>query len=652
MSDMNTPGFGPVVRDTASIYADRVDQLYASLPLTFVAIAINGAILSAVMWNAAGHFNVSLWFGLQMALTLLRFGVYQAYRRRSDSGRDSNRWLSLFLAGVLGSGVLWGSSAWLLFPGNDPAHQLFVMFVLAGMAAGAITTLSASFVATLSFLLPALVPMIFTLFRADAPFSATMGLMLALFLVMIATSGWRNNRLTVESLRRRYEREAAEAAIEFQSCHDSLTELPNRRLLVDCLDQEISRCRRHHHLAAVLFIDIDRFKTINDSLSHTVGDALLHEVAVRLKRNLREEDTAARLGGDEFAVILSQLGNDEILAARKTRRLAEKIGNILAEPYEVNGQVLHVTASIGIAMCPLDGADADETLKQSDIAMYRAKQIGRGSIQFFLPDMQQTTQQRLTLENELRHALERDEMELYFQPQLDADGRVLGAEALLRWHHPERGMVSPAEFVPVAEETGIILPLGEWVLASACARLKAWMESEQAGGIAPFPYIAVNVSPRQFRQQDFFQRVQHIIRQAGVDPAYIELELTEGMLIENIDDTAYKMERLSDLGIRLSIDDFGTGYSSLSYLTRLHLDRIKIDQSFVRNAPGDASSATIVQTIIIMAQHLGLEVIAEGVETEAELAFLRDKGCLAYQGFYFSKPLPSEEFFRYLLSRR
>jgi EAL domain-containing protein (putative c-di-GMP-specific phosphodiesterase class I) len=262
--------------------------------------------------------------------------------------------------------------------------------------------------------------------------------------------------------------------------------------------------------------------------------------------------------------------------------------------------------------------------------------------------MQLAASRRLAIENELRDALQRNEMELHFQPQVDTDGRIVGAETLLRWHHPERGMVSPADFIPVAEETGIILALGEWVLATACAQLKSWMDATEPELREDFPGIAVNVSPRQFRQQDFFQRVQHVIRQAGVDPRYIELELTEGMLIENIEDTADKMERLSDLGVRLSIDDFGTGYSSLQYLKRLHLDRIKIDQSFVRDVPADSSSATIVQTIIIMAHNLGLGIIAEGVETETELQFLRENGCYTYQGYYFSRPLPRDEYFRYL----
>ncbi len=636
--------------DSASTFPDRVALLYESLPLALSAILINGAILSAVQWTAAGKTNVTIWFSLTLLVVLLRSGLYYAFRRQSSSepAAHSARWLNLFLIGVLASGALWGSTGYFLFPANGPTHQLFVVFVVGGMAAGAITTLSASFRAIMLFLIPALSPLIVLLFLSDSPLNVTMSVMVTLFLLMLTATAWRSNRLIIQSLRRRYARERAEATLRFQAYHDSLTGLPNRRLLVDRLEQEIARCKRHNYMAAVLFIDIDRFKTINDSLGHAAGDALLRTIATRLKANLRKEDTAARLGGDEFVVVLPELGSDEIPVAGKAGRLAQKIGHILSESYQVDGRALHVTSSIGIALCPVDDTDANEVLKQADIAMYRAKELGRNTVRFYQPDMQIAINKRLVLENELRVALQRNEMELYFQPQLDADGRIVAAEALLRWNNPERGLVSPGEFIPIAEETGIILPLGEWVLRTACTQLKSWMDSADLGQIKQFPGIAINVSPRQFQQQDFFQRVQRIIEQTGVDPRYVELELTEGMLTENIEDTARKMEQLSGLGVLLAIDDFGTGYSSLYYLKHLRLDRIKIDQSFIRDVTTDANSATIVQTIILMAHNLGLNVIAEGVETETELRFLRDKGCNSYQGYYFSKPLPRDRFFQYL----
>ncbi len=647
MKHFGTAPDRPAANDARLFLADRVTLLYDSLPLALTAVVINGGILAAVQRSVISQPLISLWFGSLLAVTLLRFGLYHGYRHRSHSA-DPVPWFKLFLIGALGSGLIWGSTAYLMFPERDPVHQLFVIFVVGGMSAGAVTTLAASFLALLFFLLPAMGPVIFRLYQLDAPLSDVMAAMLVLFLAMISIAARRSRKLIMESLVRRYEHQRTEAAMEHQAHHDSLTELPNRRLLVHRLEQEISRSRRHRFLAAVLFIDIDRFKTINDSLGHSVGDSLLREVAMRLKSNVREEDTAARLGGDEFVIILSELGDNDTLVARKTQRLAEKIENLLSEPYQIEGHTLHVTPSIGIAMFPVDDADAEEVLKQSDIAMYRAKQLGRNTIQFYLPAMQQAAKTRLDIENELRDAVERDEMELYFQPQLDADGRMVGAETLLRWNHPQRGMISPADFIPVAEDTGTILILGEWVLQRACLQLKSWMDTTTDEALCAFPCLAINVSPKQFRQQDFFQRVQHIIKHTGVDPRHIELELTEGMLIENIEDTAEKMAQLADLGIRLAIDDFGTGYSSLHYLTRLRLDRIKIDQSFVRDIPRARHSEVIVETIILMAKNLGLDVIAEGVETEAQLNFLKQRGCFTYQGYYFSKPLPRDAFQRYL----
>jgi diguanylate cyclase (GGDEF)-like protein len=637
--------------ESTLIFADRVAQLYDSLPLALSAILINGTILAVIQWPVVGQMNAAIWSGFVLAVTLLRFVLYVTFRHKAPASWPRVRWFRLFLFGVFCSGVTWGSAAYFLFPAHDPVHQLFVVFVVGGMAAGSVTTLSASFRANTLFQIAAIGPIIVRLVLLDSSLSMVMGGMISLLLVMSSIGGWRTNALIKKSLQRHYERERAEATIEFQAYHDSLTELPNRRLLVDRLDQEISRCRRHKYLAAVLFIDIDRFKSINDSLGHAAGDALLRKVAKRLTRHVRHEDTVARLGGDEFVIVLSELDKDETLSARRTQRLAEKIGKILSEPYEVEGRNLHTTSSIGIAMFPIDSVDANEILKQSDIAMFRAKQLGRNTIQFYLPDMQRAAKKRLLIENELREALQRNEMELYYQPQLNADGETLGAEALLRWNHPERGMVFPADFICIAEDTGIILTLGEWVFHAACDLLERWMDLAKMGHLKQPPSLSVNVSPRQFRQPDFFQRVQHIIEQTGVDPRCIELELTESILIENIEETAFKMERLSGLGVRLAIDDFGSGYSSLSYLTHLPLHRIKIDQSFVRNVVKDPSNATVVQAIITMAHNLGLDVIAEGVETEAELQFLQAKGCLVYQGYYFSKPLPQDAFFQYMLDK-
>jgi len=442
------------------------------------------------------------------------------------------------------------------------------------------------------------------------------------------------------------ERKQAEARIEYLAYFDALTELPNRRLLLDRLEQNISRARRHNHYGAMLFLDLDRFKNINDSLGHPVGDALLKEVSKRLTIDLRTEDTVSRLGGDEFVMLLSDLGTDPVKAASAAQQKAEAIQSRLAEKYQISEHVLHVTPSIGVAMFP-SNEEGQETgndiLRYADTAMYRAKDDGRDTIRFFLPSMQAAADARLAIEKELRYAIEKNELFLYFQPQVDQVGNIVGAETLLRWQHPEKGFISPATFIPVAEATGLILPIGNWVLRKACEYLKVW---EEAG--LPIQHLAVNVSPRQFRQPDFVDQVQTILKETGADPALLGLELTEGMVIDNVVDTIEKMQALKQLSIELSIDDFGTGYSSLAYLKQMPLDILKIDQSFVRDISTDASDAAIVDTIISMAAHLDLRVIAEGVETELELAFLAGKGCKMYQGYHFSRPVPDKDFTKQL----
>jgi diguanylate cyclase (GGDEF)-like protein/PAS domain S-box-containing protein len=442
------------------------------------------------------------------------------------------------------------------------------------------------------------------------------------------------------------DRKLAEARIEHLAFYDALTELPNRRLLLDRLEQHISRARRYGHYGAMLFLDLDRFKNINDSLGHPVGDALLQAVSKKLLRDLRSDDTVSRLGGDEFVMLLSDLGKDPTTAAALAQQKAEHIKLRLAEKNIIDGHELHITPSIGVAMFP-SGKNSQETgddiLRYADTAMYRAKDDGRDTIRFFLPSMQAAADSRLAIEKELRYALDRQELSLYFQPQVNSQGEILGAETLARWKHSEKGFISPDTFIPIAEATGLILPIGEWVLRTACEHLKLWHDN----GLA-INHLAVNVSPRQFRQPNFVSQVKEILDQTGADPNHLGLELTEGMVIDNILDTIEKMEALKKLGIELSIDDFGTGYSSLTYLKKMPLDILKIDKSFVRDIETDINDAAIVDTIISMASHLDLKVIAEGVETRFELDFLEEKGCPLYQGYLFSKPVPNEQFMELL----
>lgn len=425
--------------------------------------------------------------------------------------------------------------------------------------------------------------------------------------------------------------------------YDPLTQLPNRRLLQDRLAHASTAAARNGLYGAVLFIDLDNFKTLNDARGHDIGDMLLIEVAQRLHTAVREGDTVARMGGDEFVVLLDNLDSNAEEAAKLAQQVSEKILGILAIPCKLNDYQFHCTASIGIGLyCAPQGVE--ELLRHADLAMNQAKITGRNTLCFFDPTMQAVVTARSAMEDDLRDALVKNQFQLYFQSQVHHDRQIISAEVLLRWQHPERGLISPLEFIPLAEQTGLILPIGQWVLESACAQLKAWESEPHTRHLQ----LAVNVSARQFYQADFVAQVRQALHNNAIDPKLLKLELTESLVLDNIENTIVKMNELMEIGVRFSMDDFGTGFSSLSYLTQLPLHQLKIDQSFVRNIGVKASDASIVQTIIGMAHNLGIEVIAEGVETEAQRAFLELNGCPVCQGYLFSRPVPIAEFERLL----
>ncbi len=437
------------------------------------------------------------------------------------------------------------------------------------------------------------------------------------------------------------ERRQAEQQIRTLAFSDPLTGLPNRRLLMDRLEQALAGAHRRARHGALLFIDLDNFKTVNDTLGHDKGDALLKQVATRLIACVREGDTAARLGGDEFVVLLEDLSSDPQQAAKQTQVVTAKILNALDQPYELDGHGHHSSASIGVTL--FGGAEREgieESLKRAELAMYEAKATGRNTLRFFEPEMRTAANTRATLEADLRVAVTQGQFLLYYQPQGGGDARLMGVEALLRWQRPERGLVSPAEFIPIAETSGLILPLGRWVLETACKQLAAWATRPEMSHLT----MAVNVSARQFRQTDFVEEVVTILEATGAKPENLKLELTESVLVDNVGDIIVKMNALKARGVGFSVDDFGTGYSSLSYLKRLPLDQLKIDQSFVRDILVDPNDAAIAKMVVALADTLGLSVIAEGVETEAQRGFLADLGCHTYQGYLFSRPLPIQEF--------
>jgi diguanylate cyclase (GGDEF)-like protein/PAS domain S-box-containing protein len=422
--------------------------------------------------------------------------------------------------------------------------------------------------------------------------------------------------------------------------YDPLTSLPNRRLLMDRLQQALAVSARNLRYGALLFLDMDHFKIINDTRGHAAGDLLLIEAARRLISCVREGDSVARLGGDEFVVLLEELDSEVNEAANQTEMVAEKILHELGKPYVLKNFESHLTVSIGIGLFINHNESAESLLQHADVAMYQAKSAGRNAIRFFDPRMQAALDAHTALEADMRHALNKQQFCLHYQIQVDSLQRALGAEVLLRWNHPLHGLISPVQFIPLAEESGLIVPIGLWVLEKSCAQLVAW----QCQALTRDLTLAVNVSARQFRQNNFVVQVQHVLQESGARPSQLKLELTESVVLENVEDTIAKMRELKLLGVSFSMDDFGTGYSSLQYLKRLPLDQIKIDQSFVRDITTDPNDAAIVQTIIAMTEALGLNVIAEGVETEQQFEFLDLRGCHAFQGYLFSKPLPIEQF--------
>ena len=448
------------------------------------------------------------------------------------------------------------------------------------------------------------------------------------------------------------ERKQAEDQIKTLAFYDPLTGLPNRRLLMDRLKMAVVNSSRHQRHAALLFVDLDHFKNLNDTLGHHQGDLLLQQVAQRLRACVREMDTCARLGGDEFVVILEDLGSSALDAANQAVDVGQAILESLSHSYALSGTHHHNTASVGIAL--FGGGvveDLDDLLKRADLAMYQAKAAGRHTLRLFDPEIQAALSARTTLEMHLRDAVQLQQFVLYYQPQVEGEqGRVTGAEVLVRWLHPERGLVPPGDFIPLAEETGLILPLGHWVLHTACEQLARWAEQTQHPQFAALT-ISVNVSARQFRQPDFVAQVTETLERTGARASQLKLELTEGLLVTEVEDIIAKMTTLQAQGVTFSLDDFGTGYSSLSYLKRLPLDQLKIDQGFVRDILVDSNDMAIARMVIALAASLGLSVIAEGVEAKAQQTLLASQGCHAYQGYLFSRPLPLSDFEAWVIQK-
>ncbi|MBI1175485.1 MAG: EAL domain-containing protein [Sideroxydans sp.] len=751
------------MENKAKIQSALLQHLVSVSRVSLIASVLLAVLLIFIQRDVVVGMPLTVWCALMASAVLFRAAMIIVYQRvPATSPAAVYKRLVTFRIGVLAAGLAWGAAGFLLFPADHAQHQMFLVFVLAGMTAGGVIAFSADLVSANVFSLALIVPIIIRLFVAGDSLSLAMGVAISLYLGFMILSLWRINqqvrqhivlrieadereektrvseeryrlllnhspvgifhydidltitycnkllgdmlhstaeRLTGLYLRRIRdqaimpaleqslqgeigyyegpyqatfseaagwiymtcasclddngqivggvaivqditERKQAEERINNLAFYDHLTELPNRRLLLDRLGQVMASSARSGQFSALLFIDLDNFKALNDTLGHDIGDLLLQQAAQRLTGCVREGDSVARLGGDEFVVMLENLGPDALGAATQTEAVGEKIIVALGRPYQLASYECRSTCSIGATLFHGHQQAIEELLKQADIAMYQAKKAGRNTLRFFDQHMQHAIAARVVLEDELRKALEHKEFLLHYQIQVDNARRPLGAEALIRWLHPVHGLVPPNQFIPVAEETDLILPIGQWVLETACVQLRTWQQDALTRDLV----LAVNVSANQFRQADFVAQVRACMQRHAIDPRRLKLELTESALLDNIEDTIATMSALRESGVQFSLDDFGTGYSSLQYLKRLPLDQLKIDQSFVRDIASDSNDTAIVRTIIAMAQSMNVDVIAEGVETEEQRALLLEHGCNHFQGYLFGRPLPIEQF--------
>ncbi|MGH8369785.1 MAG: putative bifunctional diguanylate cyclase/phosphodiesterase, partial [Gammaproteobacteria bacterium] len=621
-----------------NVRAELTNLLYQNTRGMHLAGLIVSLLLITMFRDTAlNRYLMGSWLVYMAAVDVGRGLLSRNFRHRSIDAADAELWKQRFIGGTFLSALGWGFAGVLLFPSGDVVHQLFLTLVIMGASAVAMPALAANIGGYLIFLLVSAIPLTLRLFLELNQVTLTAGLMVCVMVALLVRMAFGLHKRLVEQLNIRFafadiaeelriemaDRKRAEEQLTLLANYDPLTSLPNRSFFEQKLERAVARVRTGNSELAVLFVDLDRFKDINDSLGHHTGDEVLKRVAQRLQRTLGERDTVARLSGDEFIMLIEDSEDREEVEA-----LAERILRVIGRPMLLGSTEMRVTASVGITMLAADSPDTKSLLANADTALYRAKHRGRNRLQFFTPDMHEAALQRLARELELRKALQRSELVLHYQPLYDMpSGKLIGVEALVRWHSHEFGLVPPSEFIPLAEDTGLIIPIGEWVLHQACRQAARWRELSKGQF-----HMAVNLSARQFTVPDLAGTVGRILGETGLPPQALLLEITETVALSNEDNNLEVLRKLRGMGIRIALDDFGTGNSSLGYLKRFPIDVLKLDQSFVRDVAVSVDDAAVARATIRLANALGINVVAEGVENEAQLNWLQDESCSLIQG--------------------
>lgn len=627
--------------ESSALHSEIVGMLYANNRRSLMAAFVVMVALLLVQRHLIAHAILGVWSTFFVMAYSTRAYLGFKYHQDLYRARHSRLWLQWFRASTALCSIAWGMAGILLFPETDTAHQAFLIFALVGVSGAGIVIYSVDTLTTNLFTGGILLLLIPRFLIHGSSVSLALAVLFIVYVVYVTVAGRSLANSLRENISLRIASNLDNKKVYQLAYYDFLTGLPNRRLLTDRLNQAFARCARSQHYGAVLCLDLNNFKGLNDSKGHQAGDELLQQVANRLQQCLRKKDTIARMGGDEFIAVLDELSQDETEAITAAQRTAQKMMAAFSQPFELQNSKYRTTPSIGICLFFGEQITEEEVLRRADIAMYQAKKSDNlNSIQMYDEVVHPAVEMRATLENELAFALSANQLLLYFQMQVDNAQQTTGAEVLLRWQHPTLGMIPPDQFIPLAEENGEIVPIGQWVLVQACQQLAKWAQSPQMASLT----LSVNMSAIQFSQPDFVHTVTEAVLASGCNPSLLRLELTESLIVKNMDDVIGKMHALKALGITFSLDDFGIGQSSLSVLNRLPLDELKIDRSFIKDIAHDSYDAFIVQTIINLGKNLGHHVIAEGVEVQQQMTLLQQMGCNHFQGFLFSRPLPLQAF--------